>query len=146
MNKKAISTVIATSLIILITVAAVAILWNAVIPMVSKASPVSDPCLGVTPVVEVVNPDLSAANAISFRLRVGDTEATISSVKVIIYNADGTSQKVDGTITGNLVKNEEKAVTVAGTYSTAQRIAVAPVVSDGDGVKECKASSIVNLA
>ena len=141
MNKKAISTVIATSLIVLITVAAVAILWNAVIPMVSKVSPTSDPCLGVTPNVEIVTSCKNLDNTIKLRVRVGDTDAEIISVKAIVYKEDGTATTEIGTLSSSLKRNTEGEVPLSNSFLGAIKLAIAPIVRDGEGTKECKASS-----
>ena len=54
-NKKGISAVVATVLIILITVAAVTIIWAAIIPMITSSIDEGTQCLDATSQVQIVD-------------------------------------------------------------------------------------------
>ena len=53
-NKKGVSAIVATVLIILITIAAVAIIWAAVIPMIDERLTLSNSCLDAVRQVSIV--------------------------------------------------------------------------------------------
>jgi hypothetical protein len=132
-NKKAISTVIATSLIVLITVAAVAILWAAIIPLVSKTAPSADACLGVTTSTTVISACKTGTGGADLKVVAKQTsDATFSALKIIRYNATGPTTTSEVA----LLKNEEKPYIITNGGS-ATSVAIVPVV----GGKDCEATA-----
>ena len=128
-NKKAVSAVIATSLIVLITVAAVAILWTAVMPIIRNSVPGTDDCMGVTPNTEIISACISGGN---LKLTVKQTsDSTIGNLKVIRYDANGVATF---STEAALVKNIEQIYTVTGSAAS---VAVAPIVNG----KECDSTA-----
>ena len=102
-NNKGISTIVATVLIVLITVAAVTILWSAISPMLDISD--TSACVGVTTKYQVDdNGEFSYVNETKqlIYLRVlnnGDTEA--SEVKVSL-NVDGDTMVLNATTTDDV--------------------------------------------
>jgi hypothetical protein len=145
--KKGISTVIATTLIILITVAAVAIVWTAVIPSIRNNASAEDPCMGVTANVGIVTVcKKTTDNTIQLRVKQYETTATINSIKAILYDVAGTAiSPAPAAVSVTLGTNVEANANPIGAYATATKIAIAPIVKDGAAIKECVASEPVAL-
>jgi len=136
MNKKGLSTVVATSLIILITIAAVAIIWTAIIPMIRDSAPSSDPCMGVPANVQIVSAFLNKTDGkVDVRVKQLDTDAVITKFNVIVYDTVGLgNNNVSSAVT--LGKNMEATVSVTNDkFKTGEKVDVAPYV----GTKQCLA-------
>jgi hypothetical protein len=141
-NKKGISTIVATVLIVLITVAAVTILWAAISPMLDITD--TSACVGVATKYEVdSNGDFSyAVDAGSVKIRVvnnGDSEAT--SLRPVL-NVDGDTITLDDVNTGSVVgadgtmsaptANGAAVITVTGlTLTSSSKISasVSPILT-----------------
>ncbi len=139
MKKKGISTVIATVLIILITVAAVTIVWAVVIPMIREKTTGITSCSDAVQEVTITGA-CKTGNQIKFTVSHGASDIGLDSIKVIPYNADG------DTITGQEITdlpgtNEEKQITTTNVAVGAEKVAFALVVSG----EECLATNPVNL-
>jgi len=130
--KKGISTVVATSLIVLITVAAVAIVWTAIIPMIRENAPTNDPCLGVTGNIDFVSPKVDGAGTVTFKLKQFETDAIITKVKVYVYNETQLmgSKQSDAI---SIEKNGELDVSVTdATFIGGKEIAITPFIGDNE--------------
>ena len=134
MNKKALSTVIATSLIILITIAAVAIIWTAIIPMIRNNAPASDACMGVTADISILSACVANDGNVTIKVSQGTSDAVIQQLHIIAYNS---TQGYDVTQAITLGKNKEASLTTTSKIIGATEVAVAPIVKDGVSSKEC---------
>jgi len=161
-NKKGVSAVIATVLIILITIAAVAILWRFVIPLIVNH-----------PEQECFNANLddgmkigdsytckdTIAKTITVQISRGTQEYNLTDIQIVVKDDSGNSKSfllLDSSTTtepANIVvenlpyKNEEKVYTIsyksATTMSTPMSVTIAPVVENSKIV--CDAKPAVQL-
>ena len=157
MDKRGISAVVATVLIILITVAAVAIIWMAVIPMITNITEGGKDCLAASGSLTIKSDytckgtgeiDVQVENSPSAS---GDFE--LSAIKVIIHKTDGSSVFLKfpdetgygaGDIPGT---NEEKVLTwtETGIGTNAESVSIAAIVMSGNQEKECDAGIETSL-
>jgi flagellin-like protein len=102
-NKKGVSAVIATVLIILITVAAVAIIWAIILPMIRSITDRSTACINSEGQIEIVESEFTKVNTgsdvgghnFTFQIKRGNEEFVLSDIKVIIEKGDGNSKSFD---------------------------------------------------
>lgn len=153
-QKKAVSAVVATVLIIMITVAAVGIIWAAIVPMIqdsltagticnSAASDISIGVVGYTCIDENGN--------VSLQIKKGN-DATIDLVAVnaqIYKGGESSSVRINETNTGNVSgnlpgNNGESIITISG-YADATGVSIAPIVKVGNTEKLCSATRQVAL-
>ncbi|MDO8516666.1 MAG: hypothetical protein Q7S33_00930 [Nanoarchaeota archaeon] len=120
-NKKALSTIVATVLIILITMAAVTVVWLAVMPLISKQTATSSSCFDAVTKVslvegsscyKVVEKDVSIQpgtspymggldktnSKVKFIVKQGGSATPIESVDLIAVLQNGNSKKVTRTL------------------------------------------------
>jgi flagellin-like protein len=145
MNKKrGISAVVATVLIILITVAAVTIIWAAIIPMIKNQLEEGTVCLDATTALMVENKGFTCFDGANVKVQVshGSKDVGLSGIQFLISEAgDTTSEEV----TTNLpTPNGERVITVAYA-GTPDSVAVAPIVTVGNSDTTCEASAPVML-
>lgn len=128
-SKKGVSSVIATVLIILITVAAVAVLWRFVIPMIQESTEGSSACV-------------DAVNAVSYVSH--NLNETSGSLYVTVMSMDGSEKLVNVTVScisdseSNSSSGEAPGMGETETYkiencSGAHTIRIAPIVSLSSG-------------
>lgn len=140
-NKKGISAVVATVLIILITVAAVTIIWAAVIPMIKDNLTSSDECLtaqaqvslgtgGYTCIVD------DATGNISIQIGHGPADFELASLQLIISVGGNTySETLSSGLPG---ANQEKVFSVENvSYAGASKVEIAPTIKVGATQKAC---------
>jgi len=131
MKKKGISAIVATILIVLITVAAVTIIWVAIIPMIFESASFHDPDLRLNIVTSrgytVYDPDLSYA---SVQVSRGTDEADLLGVE-LIFGFEGNSVR-------HFVEDSPEPngiivyyVNLSG-YPAPTSVGVVPVFSDGE--------------
>jgi hypothetical protein len=132
MNKRGISAIVATVLIILVTVAAVTIIWIVIIPMISEGTSFHDPNLRLNVQTSdgytVYDPDLKFATIQIYR---GADESDLLGIE-LIFGFEGNSVR-------HFVRNfpESNGMNVyyidLGAFGVAPTsIGVAPVFSDGE--------------
>lgn len=143
-KKKGISAVVATVLIILITVAAVTIIWAAIIPMIKTQLEEGTVCLNANTALAVENKGFTCFNAGNINVQVshGSKDVGLVGIQFLISEAgDTTSVEV----TSNLpTPNGEKVITV--TYAgTPDSVAIAPIVAIGNAEITCDVSVPVVL-
>jgi hypothetical protein len=156
-NKKGISTIVATVLIVLITVAAVTILWAGISPMLDISDKTS--CVGVATKYEIDSSGefskVSDADTFQFRVKnLGDSEA--ANVRVTV-NIDGSSfllttanSAAEGGKTSSPIQNGAKIITVDDatltlTSTSTVTASVAPLlIIDGEEVT-CTGNQEVEL-
>ena len=136
LNKKGISPIIATILLILITVAAAGIIWKAVIPMINKSLSKVTVGQGALEELEIVTDNVltctrSTNTSVQIRKIPGDVE--ITRIKIIVTMADGTTNYtiITNSSTPSMPSdNNVKAYTVYPGNVTS--VAVAPFTRVGN--------------
>jgi hypothetical protein len=154
MNKKAISAIVATVLIILITVAAVTIIWQAIIPMIKQQTIGSTICLDAVSQISLESAEgytcWDQENAIvKIQVSRGAEEFDLIKLQVSIYeggSSDSSKIPVSGLEDGskNLEPNEDKVYEIPYESKTEEgpsRVEIAPIVSIGDAEKTCEIAS-----
>lgn len=158
-NKKGISTVVATVLIILITVAAVTIIWTAVVPMIRENLEGGSACLDAVAQVSVVGTGgytcVDNEGNIRLQIKRGAKNFDFADVQVLVLQADGTTHSsylvadddnlwVPNDLPG---QNEEKIFTSEEKveFESAEKVSIAPAVGSGDTKVTCEISSSFDL-
>ena len=149
MKKRAVSEIVATVLIIAITIVAVGVIAAWVVPMVKNNLEGGTACAtaerelsialdsGLNCVDEEGNVSLSVK-------RGADSSVSITGAQVLVYvNGSSISANDTNTIPG---LNEQKAWSVnSSSYVGASKISIAPIITVGKITKTCKVSSEVAL-
>lgn len=165
-NRKAVSTVVATVLIILITVAAVALIWAAIIPLVKDDVDRGKACFDAQSDISLVtdqgytcvnNTGGDTGANISFQIRKGrNSEITLVGVEALVF-VGGNSFKFrfnqtqgdwDDTNMGGILPgvNGESVLYVNSTsIGNATRLKIVPVVSVGNSEEVCEIAGDVLL-
>ena len=162
-NKQAVSALVATVLLILITVAAVGIIWGAIMPMLNQAMEMGQACLNARLTIDTIsgytcyNPTTTEAMIMIGR---GAEEFDLAGMSLVIsgggesktflIKTGGTSgvKMIGGTATITLPEsNEERTYRVfLGTnLSKVEEAKVAPIAKVGNTDKTCDISSKVPL-
>ncbi len=155
-NKRGISAVVATVLIILITVAAVTVIWAAIIPMINNQLDKGKVCFDA--ISQVSLPDqgytciTSDGQNASIQIRHGPKDFELVDVQVIL-SAGGNSYSFDlsndattivpaGAVTFPRL-NEEKVYVIdtSSITGTVEKVEIAPVVRTGQSEEVCDISS-----
>ncbi len=153
-NKKAISAVVATVLIILITVAAVTIIWAAIIPMINNQLSKGTVCLDAVSQLTIKNKGYTCIDGNNLKVQIGHGAADVdlADIQVLVY-ASGDTQSFnlvgDGIITDSSLLpnvNEEKTFTITPTNaSIVDSVALAPIVTIGGSTQSCDAIAPVTI-
>ncbi len=159
--KKAVSPLVATVLLILITVAAIGIIWSAVMPMINKATQYGQSCMNARLQIDTDSgyTCYNASGVVLTNIVRGADDFVPSAIQLIV--AGGGQSKVfkavNNQATTNVVMlggatsleipgtNEEKTYVVTSGLTTTSEVAVAPVVKVGNTEKVCDVSSRVAL-
>lgn len=142
-NKRGISAIVATVLIILITVAAVTIIWAAIIPMINNQLDKGTVCLDAVSQVGIENQGYTCWNGTHVNIQIshGAKDFQLAGVQVLIsVEGDTTSTTVlstDQTLPG---VNEEAVISVA-TTTMPEKVEIAPIVSVGNTQETCDVSA-----
>ena len=150
-NKKGISAVVATVLIILITVAAVTIIWAAIIPMISNQLESGTICLDAVSAVQLKDEgytcyatDNNTDGTYNISLHVGRTAKAfdLKAIQVLVsIGGDTDTQRID-VDESDLGPNGAKVYVINGTdYNEATKIEIAPVVGVGNTEDSCDVSA-----
>ena len=148
-NKRGISAVVATVLIILITVAAVTIIWAAIIPMINNQLNRGTVCLDAMTALSIQNKGYTcfdnASNQVRVQVSYGSKDVGLVGIQVLVSdslgNTNSTLEKNALNLPGN---NGEKVITVPQS-TTAEFVSIAPVVSVGGQEETCDALASVKL-
>ena len=147
MNKKAISPVVATILMVLITIAAVTIIWAAIIPMVRDKITTGTACLDVSTDL-IIDKDytcIKSDNNISVKVGRGTNEYDLVKFQFIIQDANGNT-KTEEEDASSIGVNEAKVFTLnESDYSTYIKLQVAPIITDGNAEQTCDIAAIIDL-
>jgi len=96
MNKKGVSAIVATSLILLITVAAVTVLWGVVIPLVRDNLNSAQACINAPNAIEIVMDTgktcYSSVDGLKLQIRRTTNDINISKLNIMAINGDGNSE------------------------------------------------------
>jgi len=158
LNKKAVSAVVATVLIIMITVAAVGIIWAAIIPMVrdslTKGTVCNDALSDVSLVVDGGYTCLGSDGNLSLQIQKGPNSkvALVAIDAVIFKGGDSSTIRINKTLALNAVpvsgslpgNNEFSTVNITG-QTGATKVKIAPVVTVGKTEELCAATQEVIL-
>ena len=155
-NKKGISAIVATVLIILITVAAVTIIWAAIIPMISNELGGATECFDASASLSVIS-DYSCYNAgdenvsIQVSRATGDFELVGLEISV---GLEGSSETVEVNASSVPAANGAKVYTIVtngttGVYNIssdgADSASVAAIVKAGQTEKLCDGSAVTEI-
>ncbi len=145
-NKKGISAVVATVLIILITVAAVTIIWAAIIPMINDQLERGTVCLDAMTQLSVLNKGYTCYDAGTNEVRVqighGAKDIGLAGIQVLVVSGGSTTSTE--VTTGLPGINSETVLTVSSAIA-ADGVKIAPMITIGNAVETCDALSTVEL-
>ncbi|MFH1521798.1 MAG: LamG domain-containing protein [archaeon] len=144
-NKRGISAVVATVLIILITVAAVAIIWAAIIPMIKTNLELGTACLEADILIDAGSgyTCYDAENKIvAVQVKKGANEVNISKIEFLL-DSEGTSRKI--TKLFDLSSNIGKTFYLIADEDT-EGVSIAPVIKISNKEEVCDISSNIKLS
>ncbi len=148
-NKKGISAIVATVLIILITVAAVTIIWAAIIPMISTQLSKGTVCLDAVSQVTLKDGGYTCydatAGTVSLQISRGAKNFQLADIQILVSDGGSTtSHNVtdDSAVTPTAVPgvNEERVYIITGV-TAADGVQIAPIVGVGSTEDACDVSS-----
>ena len=155
MEKKGISAVVATVLIILITVAAVTIIWAAIIPMINNQLSKGTICLDAISQLSIENKGYTCIEGNDLKIQIGHgaTNFDLADIQVLI-SSNGSTESINlvgdaGILFADLPgTNEERTVTILDAVMTTNAadidtVNIAPIVTVGDTTEACEALSPV---
>lgn len=147
-DRKAISPILATVLLILMTIAAVAIIWPAVMPIIKRgASGISSACIGIDLTIETTG-KVTCYDATNKKLHVsvsrGAGDYELEKIQAISYlEGNSESDIIIETMPGI---NEQKTYNVSiDTLSGVDKVAVAAIVNIGDVEETCEKIAPVSI-
>ena len=139
MNKKAISDIVTTVLIVLLSVVAVVILWSFVSPLLSKSGAQvaqTQACLNAN--LEITGCTLGGSNLYNVTVKRNSGAATLTGIKLVFAKADGSTTAFNYSVSpGEL---ETKLYSVNAGFA-ATNVGVAAEVTDSSGNKGYCAAS-----
>ncbi len=148
-NNKGISAVVATVLIILITVAAVTIIWAAIIPMINNQLSRGTVCLDAMTQLTIENKGYTCFNAgvdVQVQVGHGSQDIGLTGVQVLVSDDVGdTTSYTESTLANLPGINGEKVITVSHTGADPQSVSIAPIVSIGGQEETCDALAPVSI-
>lgn len=150
MNKRGISTVVATVLIVLITVAAVTILWAAISPLIDKNLQSGTSCVEAQSSLSIdANKQYTCFDAandiIYYRIQRNSNDAALEGA-TLIYSINGTSDNVETSVpkpNGNIVLNNVTSSDINTTSDVTYSIA-AKILIEGE-VTACTATNPIPI-
>lgn len=158
-HKKGVSAVVATVLIILITVAAVAIIWTAITPMIDKLDR-SAVCFDTVSQLTVETKGYTCIQGNNLMLQIGhgSGDFDLADIQVLI-SAGGDTETVKlvedtSFLIGDLPGiNEERTFIITGGVdgemttdaATIESIAIAPILSVGNSTEPCPVLASVEI-
>jgi len=157
-NKKGVSAIVATVLIILITVAAVTIIWAAIIPLVSNQLDESEACLAAVQGLSIGTQGYTcyhqgtAANdptVLKVQVRRGANDAGLSNVQFSL-DFSGNSESYTPTTGSDLPELNGALVysisstDVQGLTTKPSAVSIAPVIQLGNSEKTCEVAATLS--
>lgn len=163
-NKKAVSALVATVLLILITVAAVGIIWGAIMPMLNSAMEMGQACLNARLTIDTTSGYTcydTIENEVMIMVGRGAEEFELAGMSIIISgggqsrtfqfkegSAVGGVKMIDGTTTIQIPStNEERTylLDIGTNLTSVEEAKVAPIARVGKTDRTCDVSSKVPL-
>jgi hypothetical protein len=148
-RKKGISAVVATVLIILITVAAVTIIWAAIIPMINNQLSRGTVCLDAMTQLNIENKGYTcfddAANVVNVQVSHGALNVSLVALQFLISAGGSTTSTTISDPLSLPTINGEKVIPVPYLLATADSVRIAPIVSVGNSQETCDALGAVVL-
>jgi len=149
-NKKAISALIATVLLILITIAGVAIIAGAVIPMITKITQSGQACTSAR-----LNIDTSAgftclnSTGVNVNIVRGPEDFDLAAIQLIILDDTGTTKEIvmsDASKFPGINGGRVYTILKSGNWTgNATEVRVAPIVKVGNTKTTCDISAKVSI-
>jgi len=152
MKKRGMEALVATVLLVLITIAAVGIVWGAVMPLIKTSIETSQKCMDAKVGIDTQKGYTSynpVTKTVSVMISRGESDVVLSRIDLKITDSTGTSKIVNLTaINSNEDLTVTKIITAAPLSLTgnATYAAVIPVLTIGNGVHVCSVSQEVPLA
>ncbi|MFH0711686.1 MAG: hypothetical protein V1889_01015 [archaeon] len=156
-RKKAISAIVATVLIILITVAAVTIIWAAVIPMITNKLESGTVCLDAVSQIQLLDEGYTCKSAdgknVSIQVKHLAKAFELSDIQVLVSAGGDTKMFLISNDTSTIIPagasipmpgvNEEKVyvINTSSVVGTINEVQIAPVVSVGNTEETCDVSA-----
>lgn len=165
-NKKGISAIVATVLIILITVAAVTIIWAAIIPMINNQLDKGTVCLDAVSQLTLVDAGYTCKNQgtgtdlgnFSIQLKHGAKDFDLADVQILVSAGGDTQSKnlvadIGYTLVDLPGSNEERVFLIlsaatngnftgdAANVTKIDKVEIAPIVKVGNTQETCDVSS-----
>ena len=151
-NKKGISAIVATVLIILITVAAVTIIWAAIIPMINNQLESGTVCLDAVSAVSLKDEGYTCVNTtnnshkgigtdydVKFQVARNAKEFDLAGLQVLVSVGGDTATRI---IDADIGSNGADVFTVNGSdFDKATKVQIAPIVSTGAVQETCDVSA-----
>ncbi|MFH0831543.1 MAG: archaellin/type IV pilin N-terminal domain-containing protein [archaeon] len=163
-NERAVSSLVATVLLILITVAAVGIIWGAIMPMLNSAMEIGQACLNARLTIDTTSGYTcykTTTNEVMIMVGRGAEEFYLAGMSLIISGggqsktfqfkqgaAIGGVKMIDGTTTIQLPStNEERTylLFIGTNLTSVEEAKVAPIARVGKTDRACDVSSKVPL-
>lgn len=152
-DKKGISAIVATVMIILITVAAVAIVWTAVVPMIQNQLEAGTICLDASQLTLANKGYTCIENSggdVSIQVQRGAKDFDLTDIQVLVSAGGSTnSYSVVDDVSGATLPgtNEERVYSISTGLSgdEIEEVQVAPIISTGVSEKTCDVSSKLTL-
>ena len=146
-ERKAVSALIATVLLILITVAAVGVIWSLVMPMLQeKITEASQSCISAKIKIDTEK-GFTCYDSANKQLRVmvsrGPDDLELAGLQVIAL-ASGNSYKFE--IVDNIVGVNEDRIYTLNMTTTPQQASVVPIVKLGTSKKVCGITSRADIS
>ena len=146
MKKKGISAVVATVLMILITVAAVAIIWAAIIPMITGQLDKGAVCIDAMTQLTLGEGGYtcynSTAETLDIQIGVGSKAKDLVGIQVLVSDEGTTTTH---RISENLPGQNEERVYILNT-SSVDSVSVAPILALGNTEEICGAGASVKVS
>jgi len=150
-NKKAMSEIVATALIIVLTLAAVAVIWAWVLPLLTKGESASS-CFDAVSQFSITDACVTPATGGVVKIWIKQDSGTITldSIKFIVIGSDGTKAPLTTApptyVTLGLGPNKvvTYTTTVAYTPTTAAKVSMAPIIKT-TGTEVCSETAPVTV-
>lgn len=157
-NKKGVSAIVATVLIILITVAAVTIIWAAIIPMIEGELDGATACLDVAQDLQIGGAGYTCWNSTHLKVQVnaGSQIDTLQNLQFLVGEAGTTVSFNLFDSSGGLTNGITGASALSGANSnsvyifeqvslfsgiTPDSVGIAPIITFGNSINTCDVSA-----
>ena len=143
-NKRGLSKVVTVRLLLLLSIAAVVIVWSFVRPAITDVGQkISSECLTVSLDAVSCNAD-SIAETLAVVVKNGAGQTNIAGVNLILYDDDGGSEVGQGTNCANIGPLAQDVcdipASITDIQSTLDKVGVAPILANNE---VCAESSVI---